>query len=227
MLENSNIHDYHIGSRSGACFRSLSRRDGAGKTSTRRRICFVNDVPRQMELLLNTVWEIRNLTHLGLHGFSGASKRLSKVHFKLQALWWLADETDAVVMLDTNLYIKRSLDGAFSKLTHSKVAGAIRGINGGVVVFRLNREEARAMLVELKTYPPPDFVGGEQEFLMKYFGLEQQIASLDLAMNYQVHHFALRAAHDSDGGPWVSLAQQSDQIRCFFSQQYQGQVIYY
>ena len=99
------------------------------KTSTRRRICFVNDVPRQMELLLNIVWEIRNLTHLGLHGFSGASKRLSKVHFKLQALWWLADEADAVVMLDTNLYIKRSLDGAFSKLTHSKVAGAIRSIN--------------------------------------------------------------------------------------------------
>ena len=104
-----------------------------------------------MELLLNTVWEIRNLTHLGLHGFSGASKRLSKVHFKLQALWWLVDEADAVVMLDTSLYIKRSLDGAFSKLTHSKVAGAIRGINGSVVVFRPNREEARAMLLELKT----------------------------------------------------------------------------
>ena len=34
------------------------------KTSTRRRICFVNDVPRQMELLLNIVWEIKNLTHL-------------------------------------------------------------------------------------------------------------------------------------------------------------------
>ena len=35
-------------------------------------------------------------------------------------------------------------------------------------------------------------------------------------MNYQVHHFALRAAHDNDGGPWISLPQQSDQIRCFY-----------
>ena len=61
------------------------------KTSTRRRICFVNDVPRQMELLLHTVWEIRNFTDLGLHGFSGASKRLSKIHSKLLALWWIAD----------------------------------------------------------------------------------------------------------------------------------------
>ena len=94
------------------------------KTITRRRICFVNDVPRQMELLLHTVWEIKNFTDLGLHGFSGASKRLSKIHSMLLALWWLADEAEAVVMLDANLYIKHSLDGAFFKLTHSEVAGA-------------------------------------------------------------------------------------------------------
>ena len=67
-------------------------------------------------------------------------------------------------MFDTNLYIKHPLDGAFFKLTHSEVAGAIQGINKGVVFFRPNREEARAMLLELKTYPPPDFVGGEQDF---------------------------------------------------------------
>ena len=94
------------------------------KTSTRRRICLVNDVPRQMEFLLHTVWEIRNFRDLGLHGFSGASKRLSKIHSKLLALWWLADEVGAFVMLGTNLYIKHSLDVAFFKLTHSEVAGA-------------------------------------------------------------------------------------------------------
>ncbi len=163
MLENSNIHDYHIRLRSGACFKTLVVGMALKKTSTRRRICFVNDVPRQMELLLNTVWEIRNLTHLGMLWFSGASKRLSKVHFKLQALWWLADETAAVVMLDTNLYIKHSLNGAFFKLTHSEVAGAIQGINRGVF-FRLNRKEARAVLLESKTYSFPDFVGGEQGY---------------------------------------------------------------
>ena len=165
--------------------------------------------------ILHTVWEIRNFTGLGLHGFPGASKRLSKLHSKLLALWWLADEVEAVVMLDANLYIKHSLDGAFFKLTHSEVAGAIQGINTGVVFFRPGREEARAMLFELTTYSFPAFVVGEQEFLMKCFGLEQQIAPLDIAMDYQVHHFALKAAHDSDGGPWISLAQRSDQIHCF------------
>ena len=77
-----------------------------------------------MKPLLHTVWEIRNFTDLGLHRFSGASRRLSKVHSKLLALWLLANEAEAVVMLDTNLYIKHSLDGAFFKLTHSEVAGA-------------------------------------------------------------------------------------------------------
>ena len=91
-----------------------------------------------------------------------------------------------------------------------------QGINRGVVFFRPNREEARAMLLEFETYSSPDFVGDEQEFLMKYFGLEQQIASLDLAMNYQVHHFEPRAAHDSDASPWISLAQLSDQAHCFY-----------
>ena len=101
--------------------------------------------------ILHTVWEIRNFTGLGLHGFPGASKRLSKLHSKLLALWWLADEAGAVVICDTNLYIKHSFDGAFFKLTHSEVAGAIEGISRGVVFFRCNREEARAMLLELKT----------------------------------------------------------------------------
>ena len=140
MLENSNILDYQIRSRSDACFReALVVGMALKKTSTRRRICFVNDVPPQMELLLHFVWEIKNFTDLGLHGVSGPSKRLSKIHSKLLALCWIADEAEAVVMLDTNLYIKHSLDGAFFKLTHSEVAGAIQGINRGVVFFRLNR----------------------------------------------------------------------------------------
>ena len=140
-----------MGSQSGVRSGSVGRRDGVEKTSTRRRICFVNDVPREMELLRRIFWEIRNFTELGLHGFPGASKRLSKLHSKLLALWRTADEIEAVVMLDTNLYIKYSLDGAFFKLTHSEVAGAIQGINRGVV-FSVLTERARAVLLESKTY---------------------------------------------------------------------------
>ena len=73
-------------------------------------------------------------------------------------------------MLDTDLFIKRSLDGAFYKLSHCKIAGANRGIgdfplncprpvesiktkenmdrglhgggiNGGVIVFAPSNEE--------------------------------------------------------------------------------------
>ena len=81
------------------------------KTSTRRRICFVNDVPRHTEHLLNAVWEIEKFTYLELHGFTGVSKRLTRIDSKLQAWTWLADEPKADVMLDTALYIKRSFDG--------------------------------------------------------------------------------------------------------------------
>ena len=47
-LENSNIHDYRIRSRSGACFRSLGRRDGAEKneyqaTDLLRKWCSSSD----------------------------------------------------------------------------------------------------------------------------------------------------------------------------------------
>ena len=43
-------------------------------------------------------------------------------------------EAEVAVMLDTDLYIKHSLDQAFYKLTHCKVAGAFRGKGG----FRLD-----------------------------------------------------------------------------------------
>ena len=39
---------------------------GLKRTSTRRRICFVNDVPFAMQLLLNTIWEIREFEHLDM-----------------------------------------------------------------------------------------------------------------------------------------------------------------
>ena len=64
-------------------------------TSTRRRICFVNDVPREMEFLLNTIWETRQFSHLDMSEMkrTGASKRLSSVYYKLQAWSWLAGES--------------------------------------------------------------------------------------------------------------------------------------
>ena len=45
-------------------------------------------------------------------------------------------------------------------------AGAIQDINRGVVFFRPNRNEARAVLLESKTYSFLDFFGDEQELLM-------------------------------------------------------------
>ena len=106
------------------------------RTSTRRRICFVNGVSLPMQRLLNTVWETRVFTHLDVSSMkkTGASQRLSSVYSKIQAWSWLADEAEVAVMLDTDLYIKHSLDQAFYKLTHCKVAGAFRGKGG----FRLD-----------------------------------------------------------------------------------------
>ena len=216
------------------------------RTSTRRRICFVNGVSLPMKLLLNTVWETRVFTHLDVSSMkkTGASQRLSSVYSKIQAWSWLADEAEVAVMLDTDLYIKHSLDQAFYKLTHCKVAGAFRGkgdfrldgprpassiktkakkdrgqggggINGGVVVFAPSEEEAQEMLLALKSYRPPDNSGGEQDFISQHFGLQQQIGQLDIALNYQVHQLSQTAIHDDDEGRWVSLAKRPDEINCF------------
>ena len=88
---------------------------------------------------------------------------------------WLADKGGVVIVLDTDLHIKHTLDNAFYKLTHCKIAGAFRGlgdfpsnqprasksiktkaliesggrgggINGGVVVFRPSRMEYHEMV---------------------------------------------------------------------------------
>ena len=216
------------------------------RTSTRRRICYVSDVPRQTQLLLNTVWEIRQYAHLDLSSMrrTGASKRLSKVYPKLLAWSWLAGEAEVVIMLDTDLYIQHSLDNAFYKVTHCNIAGAFRGrgdfrldsprppssiktkenkdrgrhggggINGGVVVFRPNKQEADDMLRGLQTYIPPDGSGGEQDYISQHLGLQQQIGQMDISMNFQVHQLALTGAHDSDEGRWVSLAERPAETDC-------------
>ena len=107
------------------------------RTSTRRRICFVNDVPFAMLLMLNTIWEIKEFEHLDMSSMKkmGASKRLSNVYSKLQAWSWLSGEAEVAIMLDTNLFIKLSLDPAFYNLSHCKVAGSNRGKSD----FRLDR----------------------------------------------------------------------------------------
>ena len=176
------------------------------------------------------------------------------MYSRIQAWSWLADEAEVAVMLDTDLYIKHSLDQAFYKLTHCKVAGAFRGkgdfrldgprpassiktkakkdrgqggggINGGVVVFAPSEEEAQEMLLALKSYRPPDNSGGEQDFISQHFGLQQQIGQLDIALNYQVHQLSQTAIHDDDDGRWVSLAKRPDEI--FISQQCRSRVTYY
>ena len=60
---------------------------GLLKTSTTRRICYVNQVTSSMKLLLGCLWEIREFEHLDMSSMSrtGASKRLSSVYSKLQA----------------------------------------------------------------------------------------------------------------------------------------------
>ena len=62
------------------------------QTSTRRRICFVNDVPIEMQHLLNIIWETREFAHLNVSEMKrrGISKRLSRAYSKLQAWSWLA-----------------------------------------------------------------------------------------------------------------------------------------
>ena len=216
------------------------------RTSTRRRICFVNDVPFAMLLMLNTIWEIREFEHLDMSSMKkmGASKRLSNVYSKLQAWSWLSGEAEVAIMLDTNLFIKLSLDPAFYNRSHCKVAGSNRGksdfrldrprpvksiktkenkdrglhgggINGGVMVFTPNQEEFRNMWFALKEYEPPDNSKGEQDFISQYFGLREEIGTLDIAFNFQVHQLALTAARDDEEGRWISLANRQDQISCY------------
>ena len=99
------------------------------RTSTRRRICFVDKDSVQLRALLNTVWEIREFSHLDVSDMktSGASHRLSKVYSKIQAWNWLAGEAEVAIMLDTDLYIKQTLDNAFYKVSHCQIAAAFRG----------------------------------------------------------------------------------------------------
>ena len=95
------------------------------------------------------------------------SQRLSKVYSKIQAWEWLSGEFEAAIMLDTDLYIKHSIDHALYRVGHCKIAGTFRdtgnfpldrprhsgtiktklsmirgrhggGINGGFVAFRPN-----------------------------------------------------------------------------------------
>ena len=155
-----------------------------------------------------------------------------------------AGEAEVAIMLDTDLFIKRTLDNAFYILSHCKVAGANRGkgdfqlncrrpvksiktkenmdrglhgggINGGVIVFAPNREEYQNMMIALENYEAPDNSGGEQDFISQYFGLQEQIGTLDVALNFQVHQLSLTAAHDNQEGRWMSLANRQDEISCY------------
>ena len=141
-------------------------------------------------------------------------------------------------MLDTDLYIRKSLDSSFYKLqafkivgvyegrsnfrldtprpsasikTHDKVkrGGRGGGIKGGVVVFLPFVQEADRLLEGLKSYVPPDNSGGEQDYLSEYFGVKAEIAQPDVALNVQVHQLALTAVHDEDEGRWLRLINLS------------------
>ena len=71
------------------------------------------------------------------------------------------------------------------------------------------------MMIALEEYEAPDNSGGEQDFISQYFGLQQQIGTLDVALNFQVHQLSLTAAHDKAEGRWVSLANRQDEISCY------------
>ena len=81
-----------------------------------------------MRLLLRTVGEVREFTHLDLSAMkrTGASKRLSNVYSKLQAWSWLDGEAEVTSMLGTHVYINQCLDSAFNNLNHCKLGGAFR-----------------------------------------------------------------------------------------------------
>ena len=42
-------------------------------------------------------------------------------------------------------------------------------------------------MIALEEYEAPDNSGGEQDFISQYFGLQQQIGTLDVALNFQMH----------------------------------------
>ena len=70
------------------------------------------------------------------------------------------------------------------------------------------------MLFALKEYEPPDNSKGEQDFISQYFGLREEIGTLDIAFIFQVHQLALTAARDDEEGRWISLANRQDQVSC-------------
>ena len=94
------------------------------RTSTRRRICYIDEDSVELRSLLRSIWEVREFKHLDTSSMrrSGASQRLSKVYSKIQAWEWLSGEFEAALMLDTDLYIKHSLDEALYKVSHCKIA---------------------------------------------------------------------------------------------------------
>ena len=68
-------------------------------------------------------------------------------------------------------------------------------------------------MIALEKYEAPDNSGGEQDFISQYFGLQEQIGTLDVALNFQVHQLSLTAAHDNQEGRWMSLANRQDDTR--------------
>jgi hypothetical protein len=114
----------------------------------------------------------------------------------------------AACTLDTDLYIRRSMDHAFNLVQFGKIAGAFRGfgnfslkeprpaasiktadkirgggngggVNGGCIVFNPDQETGEQLVEELQFYDPPDQTGGEQDYLSQYFGMKENIQQLD------------------------------------------------
>jgi hypothetical protein len=210
-------------------------------TSIRKRICFVDKESIALRSILELFWEVREFEHLDMGGVSvtGASARLSKVYSKLQAWSWLSGEAEAAILLDTDLFVKGSLDSNFYLVQHAAVAGVFRGkgdfalnrprpqgsiktaerkrkgrggggINGGFVVFRPDECQYQELLQGLKDYVAPDRSGGEQDYLSQFFGLTENIAQVGLQFNFQLHQLSLTAQFDDARGPWMSLVQRPE-----------------
>ena len=59
------------------------------------------------------------------------------------------------------------------------------GINGGVIAFVPSQKEFHKMTLAFETYDPPNNSGGEQDFISQYFGLQEQIGTLDVALIFK------------------------------------------
>ena len=171
-------------------------------------------------------------------GRAGTLDRLSLVYSKLQIWNLLAEEVDVAIMMDTDVWVQKSMDSQFSLLERGELAGAFRGnanfplteprpaesirtwkkphwggINGGVVVLIPYRDTFHELIDHLQGYRGPTNAGGEQDFLSEFFGVVRNtLVQMDVSYNFQIHPLALTGQQAEAEGRWARLIYVPDSV---------------